>query len=257
MEFKLDFSVITDEDAVEDEIRRLKKEGYTLIVGDAITIRIAKELHLKGVLIISGKERILAALNEGKKLCGIIEGVKKRNLLFKNIVDHCPLYVHIYDRQKNLYYSNTEVTLEEEENAGLSKILPSLIEKVFEKQELEVLRKFGSFLWKIRGIRDDDKAYFYIRRTMETDASNNFLSVRADFTGNNFIMLPFYHKLVSVRSVIARADKISRVHYPVIITGEPGTGKNSLAYYIHHQSALQDKTFLTINCHFFAGKGTP
>ncbi|MDR2432970.1 MAG: PrpR N-terminal domain-containing protein [Treponema sp.] len=254
MEFTLDFSVITDEDAVEDEILRLKKEGYTLIVGDAITIRTAKKLHLKGVLIISGKERILAALNEGKKLCAIIEGVKKRNLLFKNVVDHCPLYVNIYDRQKKLCYSNTEATLGEEENTGLSRILPSFIEKVFDKQEIEALRKSGSFLWKIRGIRDGEKAYFYIRRTMETGASNDFLSVRDDFTGNKSIMLPFYHNLASVRSVIAKADKISRVHYPVIITGEPGTGKNSLAYYIHRQSALQDKTFLTINCHFLREK---
>ncbi len=50
------------------------------------------------------------------------------------------------------------------------------------------------------------------------------------------------------------ADQISRVPIPVFIYGETGTGKETLATYIHRNSPWQNGPFLKINCAAIPGK---
>jgi transcriptional regulator with PAS, ATPase and Fis domain len=255
MEMNINVSIINNSTEADKRIQKLKKEGYTLIVGDAQIVDTAKKLRLRGILIMSGKESILSTLNECKKLHDIMVRTKDDALSLRQIVDNCPVYIFTYNRQKKIIHTNVNRTSNQEELAPLLKLLPSLAEKVFERQELKLIRKSGAFFWSIHGIQSaSDMVCFYIRRLMGTGSHNAPLSIQDDFSGNTAIMQSYYLESASMGSVIAKAKQIGRSEYPVLLTGEPGTGKNTMAFAIHRQSKLQNNTFLIINCQLITEK---
>jgi transcriptional regulator with PAS, ATPase and Fis domain len=255
MELHINVFEIKGAEDTEERIRELKTEGYTLIVGDSNVVNVAKEMQLRGILIISGRESLLAALNECRKLHKALEGTRNRTSFLKQILDNCPVYVFAYDRQMRLLYSNTNRQAGGEELEALAKLLPPLAEKVFETQETRLLRKKGAFMWKLYSIRSSsDTVCFYVRRIMASGSQDTSLSIQDDFSGNTSIMQSYYLESASMHSIIARAEQISRSDYPLLLTGEPGTGKNTLAFAIHRQSKLRNNTFLIINCQLITEK---
>jgi transcriptional regulator with PAS, ATPase and Fis domain len=255
MELHINVFEINDAKDTEERLRGLEKEGYTLIVGDSNVVNAAKEMQLRGILIISGRESLLAALNECRKLHKALEGTRNSTSFLKQVLDHCPVYVFAYDRQLRLLYSNTNRQAEGEELEALAKLLPPLAEKVFQKQETRLLRKNGAFMWKLYGIlSSSDTVCFYIRRIMASGSQDTSLSIQDDFSGNTSIMQSYYLESASMNSIIARVEQIGRSDYPLLLTGEPGTGKNTLAFAIHRQSKLRNNTFLIINCQLITEK---
>jgi two-component system response regulator PilR (NtrC family) len=55
-------------------------------------------------------------------------------------------------------------------------------------------------------------------------------------------------KSPKMRSIYEIIEKISGVNVNVLITGETGTGKESVARVIHYNSPRKEKAFVTINC---------
>jgi hypothetical protein len=255
MELAIDTSIINGVPETEGRLHRLKQEGYTLIVGDAYVVNAAKKLQLRGILIISGRESILAALNECIRLHKTLEGGRNGTLLLKQILDHCPVYVFAYDRRRRQLYSNAGRLAKGEELEALTNLLPPLAGKVFEKRELRLIRKCGAFIWSLHGVRSSAGiASFYIRPLTGIGSRDASLSIQDDFSGNTDIMQSYYLESASMASVIAKVKQISRSEYPVLLTGEPGTGKNTLAFAIHRQSKLQNSTFLIVNCQLITEK---
>ena len=52
----------------------------------------------------------------------------------------------------------------------------------------------------------------------------------------------------SMQSVFQRSGEIARVEVPVLIQGEPGTGKELVAKSLHQMSARADHAFIAVNC---------
>jgi two-component system, NtrC family, response regulator AtoC len=48
--------------------------------------------------------------------------------------------------------------------------------------------------------------------------------------------------------VLEQVGRVSNTNLPVLLTGEPGTGKELIASAIHHRSDRADKPFLAVNC---------
>jgi len=57
-----------------------------------------------------------------------------------------------------------------------------------------------------------------------------------------------FGKSEAMLSVRLRARQVSNSDLPVLICGEAGTGKSTLAYWIHRESPRRDNSFVTISC---------
>ncbi|GIP29009.1 sigma-54-dependent Fis family transcriptional regulator [Paenibacillus sp. J23TS9] len=66
LDIPIDMFTIHDEDETEALLRKLKQEGYQLIMGDVVTFETASRLGLLGILIQSGRESIFDAFKEAK-----------------------------------------------------------------------------------------------------------------------------------------------------------------------------------------------
>lgn len=61
-----------------------------------------------------------------------------------------------------------------------------------------------------------------------------------------------YHDIVGIsegmRSVYSTIEKAAPTHFPILITGNSGTGKELVAKAIHHKSERSDRPLVTLNC---------
>ncbi len=53
---------------------------------------------------------------------------------------------------------------------------------------------------------------------------------------------------IVMRPIINTVNHVSKTDVSVLLLGESGTGKSSLARYIHHNSNRSNGPFITINC---------
>lgn len=59
------------------------------------------------------------------------------------------------------------------------------------------------------------------------------------------VLFSYASKFTEIRQIV---DQVSGTDIPVLITGEPGTGKGLLARIIHLKSSKREKPFIKVNC---------
>jgi len=63
---------------------------------------------------------------------------------------------------------------------------------------------------------------------------------------------PFLGSSPAIRQLAEQAQRVARSDYPVLLTGETGSGKGVLARWLHDNSSRSDETFVDLNCAGFA-----
>ncbi|NDB70607.1 MAG: sigma-54-dependent Fis family transcriptional regulator, partial [Methylocystaceae bacterium] len=77
-----------------------------------------------------------------------------------------------------------------------------------------------------------------VRAALKFGQSNEQRNAKISLLGNSTSMQQVRHVL----------EKMSQNQAPLLITGELGTGKESAARLIHHNSAKRDHAFIKVNC---------
>lgn len=246
-------SVVQNSDEVAGRLTELKNQGYSLVVGDAVTVSTAKSLQIHGILLTSGRESVVHAFSACEKILQAVNKVETNNLLFQTVLDHSDLSVQVYAPNKKLLYSNVTNARDEGHALILSRI-PHCIDEVLENGKIRLLRKAKGSLWTIKGVRvSPDLLCFYIKRSIDITSLDQSISIRDMLCESDAAFHPFYRS-EKMKPILHTVREISKTNLPVLIFGEPGTGKDTLAHDIHKQSRLQNNSFLTINCRLLGEK---
>ncbi|MBN2056183.1 sigma 54-interacting transcriptional regulator [bacterium] len=91
------------------------------------------------------------------------------------------------------------------------------------------------------------KSHFYQQQQREFIALKQ--SVEDEYKFHNSII----GRSEPMRHIFKQLDTISSQRNPVLLIGEPGTGKSLIAQAIHHNSGRQDGPFHTVNCAALTG----
>ena len=90
-----------------------------------------------------------------------------------------------------------------------------------------------------------EKLFLIIDRALE----NAFLKKKYEIYKENLENdEEFIGSTVSINNLKKKINQIANTNARVLITGEPGTGKNFVAKIIHNLSSRSSKPFITINC---------
>jgi two-component system response regulator AtoC len=103
----------------------------------------------------------------------------------------------------------------------------------------------------VRGPLDAAEFAVLLKRTLPRLSDRDELRYRraqvnaisTEFIGRSNQTLTIFHKL----------DEISRSSDPVLISGNPGSGKKLLAWSLHHRSMRRAGPYLTVNCRAYPG----
>lgn len=245
----LDIINIGGEEEVEPLLRRLSREGYSLIVGDAITEKTARKMGINGMLLTSGDESVTNAFEEAIRIYSVVEKYKKASEAYRMIVAGKEDTIIAFDREKKIVFSNFNEVMQES-------LLPDLLEHfdhVTAHQEVSILLEKEGTVYSVEGkVLEDNEEFlvaFYLQeRTLSPSGKLQGIFTRNLDTQNEIIPSMFRNRTSKISELIDKVLDYSKTRLPILIEGGLGVGKEILAYWVHLNSDNRLKPFITVNC---------
>lgn len=250
LQYQIHIFTIEQSNAIPPCLEQLKKEQYSLIVGDVITTNTAKRFGFNTILVTSGQESVDAALDQSSSWHKNFAKLRNGNIVHKKTLDHSSHAILVYSEKRELVYLNTTA---QEHQLNNSEEFLKLLELPEQKRQLSFIKKINDTMWSISGktFIGDSQAFtaFYAQTSLALHKSEFSGITRQDYLHIptvNFDTFNTGNK--AMRSLIDTAKKFGATSSSIVILGEKGTGKDSIAYLVYQNSPLASGTLLTIDC---------
>ena len=248
MKYNMDIYTIDSAEAVEPTLRQLQKNDYQSILCDMISNTTAKRLGLNSFLIASGVDSIRKAFDQALLLCRSQQRLRDENQFFRQLIQGQIGQTMVFDQDGNLFLS----TLDDPKPELLELLRRDLPESQL-GAERRITRNLGRMLYAIRARRISTgsltyTAFFFDAR--KTPLSPNQVGIR--FSTRPEAENAFYSSIFSFAGSISDyqqdIEHISQSTAPVMVTGEDGTGKESIVSVLYMRSPLRNAPLVSINC---------
>lgn len=248
MKYNMDIYTIDSAEAVEPTLRQLQKNDYQSILCDMISNTTAKRLGLNSFLITSGVDSIRKAFDQALLLCRSQQRLRDENQFFRQLIQGQIGQTMVFDQGGNLFLS----TLDDPKPELLELLRRDLPESQL-GAERRITRNLGGMLYAIRARRISTgsltyTAFFFDAR--KTPLSPNQVGIR--FSTRPEAENAFYSSIFSFAGSISDyqqdIEHISQSTAPVMVTGEDGTGKESIVSVLYMRSPLRNAPLVSINC---------
>jgi len=250
LQFKAQIITYENAEDVPICIRRMKDQGFGLVIGDVVTVAEAKKLGINGILITSGRESVIKAIEAARKIYFNQTSIKQGAASLELILQHSSGHFQAYDELGSLLYDNRP-----------DRSLPSLgclVPKVLGTGFLREIRKYNEASLNIEGqvIRFKEKTFvlFEVRPALVAGGECSTITIYNPGEGNYLSFDGLIANTPALKDVLNRARQISRTELSVWIEGERGTGKSTLAHAIYSESSLSSKPFIMIDCSKLDGR---
>lgn len=246
--YNMDIYTIDSAEAVEPTLRQLQKNDYQSILCDMISNTTAKRLGLNSFLITSGVDSIRKAFDQALLLCRSQQRLRDENQFFRQLIQGQIGQTMVFDQDGNLFLS----TLDDPKPELLELLRRDLPESQL-GAERRITRNLGRMLYAIRARRISTgsltyTAFFFDAR--KTPLSPNQVGIR--FSTRPEAENAFYSSIFSFAGSISDyqqdIEHISQSTAPVMVTGEDGTGKESIVSVLYMRSPLRNAPLVSINC---------
>ena len=248
MKYNMDIYTIDSAEAVEPTLRQLQKNDYQSILCDMISNTTAKRLGLNSFLITSGVDSIRKAFDQALLLCRSQQRLRDENQFFRQLIQGQIGQTMVFDQDGNLFLS----TLDDPKPELLELLRRDLPESQL-GAERRITRNLGRMLYAIRARRISTgsltyTAFFFDAR--KTPLSPNQVGIR--FSTRPEAENAFYSSIFSFAGSISDyqqdIEHISQSTAPVMVTGEDGTGKESIVSVLYMRSPLRNAPLVSTNC---------
>lgn len=252
-----DIEIITyasQEDAFQ-AIKQLADRHFDLIIGDMIGTIVCNQMGLSSILISTGSECIQECLDNALRTVSYSSYIKHQKDLFRAILttgsdDHI-----ILDEQGNIYYSTLGTSLQDQ---SVMELIHSHTPTFLQKPGHKVAQKSGDLEITIENSHYlyQNQKYTFLKITKkqflvtESDPSIMIYD-RSAAMGNFSGHFNSANYVGDTRSLI---ENYGATSFPILITGENGTGKDRAATLIHESSPLKNAPFYTVDCSLFTDR---
>jgi DNA-binding NtrC family response regulator len=140
-------------------------------------------------------------------------------------------------------------------------LLPSL-KSLYPSVPLILLTGQGTIELAVRAVKEGAEQFLtkpvqlaVVQVVLERALSNqrNFQKQLAERSRDKRVGVnPLLGASAAVKELADQAERVSCCDYPVLLTGETGSGKGVLARWLHDNSSRSDETFVDLNCAGFA-----
>lgn len=256
LQYDIDIFTIQEQEEVGPLLESLKKRKYSLIVGDAVTVTKARQLRLNGILIISGCESLEAAIDHALTLCSRQSILQKNAELFGAVLENSSQCFVVMNPDGSIYYTTLAADVLNEHLRTFRRLLPTVLSEgnvqhmctwnqrivSLHGQHIELsfgaLAVFSMELTDLPCAEENHAMHFLQRAEAHKRCLENPLS--------GFSVFP--------EEIVTAAGNYSRRSIPVIITGEPGAGKEYLAMSIYLNSLYCNNSMVIIDCAYISDR---
>jgi transcriptional regulator of acetoin/glycerol metabolism len=203
---------------------------------------------MNSFLVTSGVESIRKAFDQALLLCLSQQRLREENLFFRDLIQGQIGQTMVFDQSGNLFLS----TVDDPKPELLELLRRELPESQLEP-ERRITRNLDGMLYSIRAKRISTgsltyTAFFFDAR--KTPLSPNQVGIR--FSTRPEAESAFYSSIFSFAGSISDyqqdIERISQSTAPVMVTGEDGTGKESIVSVLYMRGPLRNNPLVSIHC---------
>jgi transcriptional regulator with PAS, ATPase and Fis domain len=252
LDFDINTFTITRDIEVKEKLTNLKNLGYEVVIGDVVTVQAAKQLGLTGVLITSGKEAIIEALEETRRTYRMFSRLQQDVSLFQSILDCNQQAIGIINRENKIVYGNESFNKEfhwiKLENSTNIKELIQETAITREKQTKTV--HINDSFWKITTCPQEDNIVLFFEKNLPNQAivQGGDVNLNAIEFHTSAPYIPISGKSEQIQKVLKVINQYSRNEEPVWISGEKGNGKELTAHSIYLKRKTMNEPFIILHC---------
>ncbi len=246
-----DIKIVTLEKYADSKnaLQGLLNEGYEMAICDMATTQIAYEVGMNYILIASGTESIDAALKQSIEQARLFQFYRQREKQFMAAFSGDPDSLFIYDRNGTLIFNSIIRSAENELafkfiNQNLSFFLSNNSYFLEERTDNLIL----TFRSKHITIDETDFIYIFLCK-QNAPALIDDLGVsiyeRIDHANMDDAFYGSANLIGHTRKLL---EQYSQTLHPLLILGEPGTGKDKAATFICGHSEYKKHPFYMIDC---------
>lgn len=252
---------IQHESSCKDAVHRMAQSGIEVVVGDQLAVRTAAEYGIPGVLVLSGREAVLAACQEALRLVAVRIEEQTRAARFRTILEAVGEGIIAVDRDGRITLANAAATrllgYSERDLIGqpIDRLLPDLDPARNEGEQQGRLLRQGS-LQAVASIFPSPTGYgpsgavIILQEVQQLQRVES--RVRKALLARGHVARTRLEDIVTrspgMQAVLARARAFAALDSVVLITGETGTGKELVAQGLHNASSRREGPFVAINC---------
>lgn len=249
---------------IEKKLKEIKMQGYNCVVGDNISVKVAKQLGMNALLIRSGKEALMQSILEAERVAEVRKRELEKTKRIKSIIDFAYEGIITVDQKGVIDTFNPQAVKIFEREAY--KIIGKNINKIFPEFNFSKITKIGQ---KIEGkiwtagdikivaniipIRINDETvrtvvtFQKVSQIQKTEQKiREKLYLKGNAAENTFNDIIGQSQIF--RNLKEEAKNYAQVDSPVLLYGETGTGKELFAQAIHNYSPRRIKPFVAFNC---------
>lgn len=246
LQYDIDQYTIRSTEDAKNALKEVQSRGIRIVICDMVTNTLAVSMGLNPILITSGSESIISAFDQAVKLCRSYATTKAQNRFYDAVLKQQPMETLVYSVNHCLQFS----TLSSGDNSELLAILEKEIDRTLDYGTQQIQKTIGSSVYTIHGspLIIDDKTFvsFYITKNKILPSSNriglktfNKTDIfEAEFQNFYDISSGYYQTVI---------QQFYNRNVPLLLLGEPGTGKEQMAGAIYTQSKLQNCPFVTVD----------
>jgi transcriptional regulator with PAS, ATPase and Fis domain len=249
LNYNINIYTIHNEAEASETLKKLASEGYSMVLCDMITSSLAQKLGMTAILITSGSESIEAAFDQAIQLTEAMNKITLDVNLYKMVLENHPQPYVVFDEDfKQIYYSHIS-PIPQPVMDEILKRLPVVLSEGYQKAYFE----YSGLLYVLVGTRhtEDNRTHiiYYInqRKVPLALTKNGIYHLNKEEAYDKFYN-SFYGITHSTQNNLMSLEQYAESSYPVLITGEQGTGKEQLVRLLYAKSKLQNYPMSIIDC---------
>ena len=258
---------IFKEEEVEPIILRAINEGASVVVGSSSTGIAAARLKVPYVVVQSGEESIIAAMNEAQRIYETMRINRAESSLLHAAVDAADNGIVAIDRMGRIVAYN--LMAERIMGVGISDALSKPYSKLWPKFDFKMaIRNDSTPLYlspdgtsevagTARPVKSHEETVGVVVSFQEKGHQHNLASPGKKTTGTGHIARAQFEDIQgsspAMQRTVALAKRYAQTDSTVFIVGETGTGKELFAQSIHNFSPRAKKSFVAVNCSALPG----
>jgi len=249
---------------IKQKIEEVKKDNFNWVIGDNISVEVAKTLGMNGILIESGKEALIQSVFEAERVARVKRLELEKTKRFKSIIDFA--YEGIVTVDQNGIIDNFNPKAEKIFNKSAYQVIGESIYKIFpEDESAEVLESDQKIEGKVFNFGEIRIVANIIPIKINTETVRRVITFQDTSViqkAEQRIRRGLYHKgniaenqfediigkSLIIRTLKEEAKRFSEVDSPILIYGDTGTGKELFAQSIHNYSKRKKQPFVAFNC---------
>lgn len=256
LRYQIDIFTIHNGEEGQAVLEKLKKEGYHMVVCDMVSHTKAKALGLNTILITSGTESIEAAFDQAIQIGSGYTRVYHENIFLKNVLKHAGHCTIIFDEKGRMVFSSWNKEQEDQVIALLAKELSSVQESDSHKFFRNINGTLFSIIGQVIPFRDEKYTVFYFTESkIPISAGKYGILFYSKKEAEELFFSSFYSTAGALGNLSDSVEQISQSAFPVMITGETGTGKDPIAMLLYTKSSLNINPLVMIDCGRLTEKG--